>query len=545
MYRRPIPAYHKKVILASSLGTAFEWYDFYLYGALASILGQHFLSGYNPTADFIVTLMLFAVGFVVRPFGALFFGRLGDMVGRKHTFLVTILIMGLSTFIIGLLPAYDSIGVAAPVILIALRMLQGLALGGEYGGAATYVAEHAPADERGRYTAWIQVTASLGLLLSLLVTNGVHWITGDEAFVAWGWRIPLLGSMLLLGFSIWLRLQLDESPVFAQLKTDGLVTQHPLRESFMRWSNLKKVLAVMFGLCAGQGVIWYTSHFYALFFLTQSLKLPAPEAQMLMILALVLALPSFVLFARWSDNIGRRTIMIVGCALSALAYFPIFHGLSLAVNPALEAAQSHSPVVVFADPNRCSIQLNLLNSGGRNVQSCDIAKSLLTQSGIAYSNQIAPAGMVAQIHIGHEVVEAYEGGQLNARQASVLFKQDVKAALARAGYPPRADKAVVNRTLVVFYLWLMLVLAAMVYGPMVALLVDIFPTRIRYTSMSLPYHIGNGLFGGVLPSLAFAMVAATGDVYFGLWYPVGVAVFAACVGLFVVLPKTSDQDVVG
>lgn len=535
-----MPLYHKKVIFASSLGTVFEWYDFYLYGALASILGRHFLSGYNPTADFIVTLMLFAVGFVVRPFGALIFGRLGDMVGRKHTFLVTILIMGLSTFIIGLLPTYDSIGVAAPVILIALRMLQGLALGGEYGGAATYVAEHAPIDQRGRYTGWIQVTASLGLLLALLVINGVRWLTGDQAFEAWGWRVPFLGSMILLGLSIWLRMQLAESPLFVQLKSDGLVTVHPIRESFMQWSNLRKVLAVMFGLCAGQGVIWYTSHFYALFFLTQSLKLPAQEAQLLMMVAIALALPCFVLFAYWSDRYGRRTIMVVGCLLSAVAYFPVFHGLSLAVNPALEAAQSASPVVVFADPNQCSIQLNLLNSEGRNVRSCDIAKAFLTQSGVAYSNQAAPVGVVAQIRVGHEVVEAYEGGALSTRQSSVVFKQSVNAALARAGYPDSADPESVNRGLVVLYLWVMLSFAAMVYGPMVGLLVDIFPTRIRYTSMSLPYHIGNGVFGGVLPSLAFAMVAASGDVYFGLWYPVVLALFAAVLALFVALPKVDE-----
>ena len=533
-----MPSYHKKIIFASSLGTAFEWYDFYLYGTLASILGRHFLSGYNPTADFIVTLMLFAVGFVVRPFGALFFGRLGDMVGRKHTFLVTILIMGLSTFIIGLLPTYESIGVAAPIILIALRLLQGLALGGEYGGAATYVAEHAPAGQLGRYTGWVQLTASLGLFFSLMVTAGVRGLIGEDAFAAWGWRIPFLASMLLLGFSIWLRMQLDESPLFVQLKADGLVTAQPLRDSFARWSNLRKVLAMMFGLCAGQGVIWYTSHFYALFFLTQSLKLPTQQAQFLMILALILAMPAFIFFASLSDRIGRRPIMIAGCILSAILFIPLFKGLGYSVNPALQSAQERAPVVVFADPARCSFQFNLLNTTGRNVQSCDIAKAFLSQSGVAYRNEIAPAGMVAQIQVGREVVEAYEGGQLDARQHSVLFKRNVTAALERAGYPLKADVASVNQPMVVFLLWVLLVLAAMVYGPMVALLVDIFPTRIRYTSMSLPYHIGNGWFGGILPTLAFAMVAATGDVYFGLWYPIGVAFFAAVVALWVHLPKS-------
>ncbi len=540
MSRKSIPRYHKKIILASSLGTAFEWYDFYLYGTLAGILGQHFLSGYNPTADFIVTLMLFAVGFVVRPFGALFFGRLGDMVGRKHTFLVTILIMGLSTFIIGLLPTYDAIGVAAPILLIALRMLQGLALGGEYGGAVTYLAEHAPPDQRGRYTGWIQVTASVGLLLSLLVTNGVRWLIGEEAFFAWGWRIPFLASMLLLGFSIWLRMQLNESPLFMQLKADGLVTSSPLLDSFAKWSNLKKVLAVMFGLCAGQGVIWYTSHFYALFFLTQSLKLPAQQAQLLMIVALFLALPSFLFFASLSDRIGRRPIMIAGCFLAALLYFPMFKALAFVVNPALDQAQEHSPVVVLADPARCSFQLNVLNTNTRNVYSCDIAKTYLTQSGIAYSNQVAPPGMVAQVLIGHEVVEAYEGGQLNSRQNSVLFKQNIQAALSRAGYPLQADHNSVSEFWVVLILWTMIIPVAMVYAPMVALLVEIFPTRIRYTSMSLPYHIGNGWFGGILPTVAFAMVAATGNVFFGLWYPIAVALFAGVLGYWIHLPKEDE-----
>ena len=535
-----MPPYHKKIIFASSLGTAFEWYDFYLYGTLASILGRHFLSGYNPTADFIVTLMLFAAGFVVRPFGALFFGRLGDMVGRKHTFLVTILIMGLSTFIIGLLPTYESIGAAAPIILIALRMLQGLALGGEYGGAATYVAEHAPAGQLGRYTGWVQVTASLGLFLSLIVTAGVRWLIGEDAFAAWGWRIPFLASMLLLGFSIWLRMQLDESPLFVQLKADGLVTEQPLRDSFARWSNLRKVLAMMFGLCAGQGVIWYTSHFYALFFLTQSLKLPFQQAQFLMILALILAMPAFIFFASLSDRVGRRPIMIAGCILSAILFIPLFKGLGDSVNPALQSAQERAPVVVLADTARCSFQFNLLNTSGRNVFSCDIAKAFLSQSGVAYRTETAPAGMVAQIHIGNEVVEAYEGGQLDARQNSVLFKRNVSAALERAGYPLKADVGQVNQPIVVFLLWVLLVLAAMVYGPMVALLVEIFPTRIRYTSMSLPYHIGNGWFGGILPTLAFAMVAATGDVYFGLWYPIGVAFLAAVVALLVYLPKLEE-----
>ena len=540
MSRKSIPNYHKKIILASSLGTAFEWYDFYLYGTLAGILGQHFLSGYNPTADFIVTLMLFAVGFMVRPFGALFFGRLGDMVGRKHTFLVTILIMGLSTFIIGLLPTYNEIGAAAPIILIALRMLQGLALGGEYGGAATYVAEHAPKGQIGRYTGWIQVTATLGLLLSLLVTQSVRWWLGEDAFFAWGWRIPFLASMLLLGFSVWLRMQLDESPLFVQLKAEGLVTTSPLRDAFTDRTNLKKIVAMMFGLCAGQGVIWYTSQFYALFFLTQTLKLPAQQAQLMMIAALALALPAIILFANLSDRVGRRPIMIAGCFLAALLYFPMFKALAFVVNPALDEAQERAPVVVLADPQRCSLQFNLLSSNTRSTYSCDIAKAYLTQSGIAYSNQAAPAGMVAQVLIGREVVEAYEGGQSNSRQNSVLFKQNIQAALSRAGYPSQANHDEINTFLVILILWTMIIPVAMVYGPMVALLVEIFPTRIRYTSMSLPYHIGNGWFGGILPTVVFAMVAATGSVFFGLWYPIIVALFAGILGYSVRLPKAND-----
>lgn len=541
MHPLHIPRHHRKIIFASSLGTAFEWYDFYLYGALAGILGQHFLSGYNPSADFLVTLMLFAVGFVVRPFGALFFGRLGDMVGRKHTFLVTILIMGLSTFIIGLLPTYESIGVAAPIILIALRMLQGFALGGEYGGAATYVAEHAPPSQRGRYTGWIQVTASLGLLLSLLVTNGVEWLIGHESFVVWGWRIPFFASMVLLVLSVWLRMQFEESPLFIQLKGDGLVTAHPLHDSLGNWGNLRKILTVMFGLCAGQGVIWYTGHFYALFFLTQSLKLPAQQAQLLMVVALVLALPTFIFFATLSDKIGRRPIMVAGCVLAALLYVPLFHALTAVVNPALGEAQRRAPVVVYADPLDCSIQLNILNPPERLTHSCDIAKAYLTQSGVAYRNESAPLGLTAQVQIGGEVVEAYQGGTPAARQSSVLFKQNVRAALARAHYPLTAQSERVNNLAVVAILWLMMAVVAMVYGPMVALLVDIFPTRIRYTSMSLPYHIGNGWFGGLVPTLAFAMVAATGNIYQGLWYPIVVAVFAALVGAIAWLPKVEEN----
>ena len=542
MSRKSIPNYHKKIILASSLGTAFEWYDFYLYGTLAGILGQHFLSGYNPTADFIVTLMLFAVGFMVRPFGALFFGRLGDMVGRKHTFLVTILIMGLSTFIIGLLPTYNEIGAAAPIILIALRMLQGLALGGEYGGAATYVAEHAPKGQIGRYTGWIQVTATLGLLLSLLVTQSVRWWLGEDAFFAWGWRIPFLASMLLLGFSVWLRMQLDESPLFVQLKAEGLVTTSPLRDAFTDRTNLKKIVAMMFGLCAGQGVIWYTSQFYALFFLTQTLKLPAQQAQLMMIAALALALPAIILFANLSDRVGRRPIMIAGCFLAALLYFPMFKALAFVVNPALDEAQERAPVVVLADPQRCSLQFNLLSSNTRSTYSCDIAKAYLTQSGIAYSNQAAPAGMVAQVLIGREVVEAYEGGQSNSRQNSVLFKQNIQAALSRAGYPSQANHDEINTFLVILILWTMIIPVAMVYGPMVALLVEIFPTRIRYTSMSLPYHIGNGWFGGLLPTTAFAIVAISGNMYAGLWYPIIIAGITLVVGCLFI-HETKGRDI--
>ena len=540
MSSKSIPRHHKKIIFSTSLGTAFEWYDFYLYGTLARILGQQFLPNYNPTTDFIVMLALFVTGFIFRPLGALFFGRLGDMVGRKHTFLVTILIMGMSTFIIGLLPSYREIGIAAPIILIGLRILQGIAIGGEFGGAATYVAEHAPADQRGRYTGWIQITASGGLLLSMIVSTVIRSAMGEEAFMDWGWRLPFLFSIVLLIFSIGLRMQLDESPTFIQLKADGLVSTQPLKDSFSDRANLKKVLMLLFGLCAGQGVIWYTSHVYSWFFLVHNLKLSIPQSHMLMIVALALALPCFVFFATLSDKLGRRPIMIVGCLLAALLYFPMFKALTYVVNPALNQAQERAPVVLFADPERCSFKFHLLHSGTQDVHSCDIAKAYLAQSGIAYRNESAPPGTIAQVWVGSEVISAYEGGQRNSRQESVVFKQRIREALQQAGYPSQASVSGMSQFWVIVILWLILLPAAMTYAPMMGLLVEVFPTRIRYTSISLPYHIGDGWFGSIVSIIAFAIVAVTGNIFSGLWYPVGMALLSGVLACWFQLSKTDE-----
>jgi MFS family permease len=534
---------HKKVIFASSLGTVFEWYDFYLYGSLAAIIAKQFFSGLNETSAFIFALLAFAAGFAVRPFGALVFGRLGDMVGRKYTFLITIVIMGASTFLVGVLPNYASIGVAAPIILIALRLLQGLALGGEYGGAATYVAEHAPQGKRGLYTSFIQTTATLGLFLSLLVILGVRSYVGTEAFEATYWRVPFLLSIVLLGVSVWIRLQLSESPLFQQMKAEGKTSKAPLTESFFS-KNGKIVLLALLGATAGQAVVWYCGQFYALYFLTQSLKVDATTANLLIAGALVIGTPFFILFGWLSDKIGRKGIIMAGCLIAALTYFPLFKAITHYANPAIAEAGANSPAVVHADPETCSFQFDPV---GKKVftNSCDIATAALAKAGIPYTIEAAPAGTVASIAIGGISVPGYEGAGLAKEEAKAkgdAFGGALKSALGTAGYPEKADPNRINRPMVLLLLTILVIYVTMVYGPIAAWLVELFPTRIRYTSMSLPYHIGNGWFGGFLPTISFALVAASGNMYQGLWYPIIIAVMTFVIGsLF--LRETKDVDI--
>ncbi|MEY4760811.1 MAG: hypothetical protein RLZZ200_667 [Pseudomonadota bacterium] len=521
---RMTPA-ERKVIFASSLGTVFEWYDFYLYGSLAPIIAKQFFTALDDTTAFIFALLTFAAGFIVRPFGALVFGRLGDTAGRKHTFLITLLIMGASTFAVGLLPGYATLGVAAPVLLVLLRMLQGLALGGEYGGAATFVAEHSPAGQRGAQTAWIQTTATLGLFLSLLVILGTRTLVGEEAFTAGGWRIPFLFSLLLLVFSAWIRMSMQESPTFRRMKEEGKTSKSPLRESFARWPNLRIVLIALFGATAGQAVVWYGGQFYTQFFLTQTLKVDGATANLLVAASLLIGTPFFLVFGHLSDRIGRKPIILAGCVLAALTYFPLFKALTVAANPALAQAQATAPVQLVADPRECSFQFNPTGTA-KFTSSCDVAKQALAAASVNYES-LDGAGP-ARIRVG--------GTELAHDD-----KAGLAAALEAAGYPRKADPARIDKVTVIGILTLLVLYVTMVYGPIAALLVELFPTRIRYTSMSLPYHIGNGWFGGLLPTLSFAIVAQNGNIYSGLWYPVGVALVTAVVGL-VFLPETRDRD---
>jgi hypothetical protein len=531
----------KRVIFASSLGTVFEWYDFYLYGSLAASIAKAFFSGVNPAAGFIFTLLAFAAGFAVRPFGALLFGRLGDLVGRKYTFLVTILIMGSSTFVVGLLPTYAQIGITAPVILIGLRLLQGLALGGEYGGAATYVAEHAPHNRRGLWTSWIQTTATLGLFLSLVVILACRsWIPAD-AFDSWGWRVPFLLSIILLAVSVWIRLKLSESPLFLKMSQEGTLSKAPLTESFAEWGNAKIVLLALFGLTAGQAVVWYTGQFYALFFLTQTLKVDGQAANLMIAASLAIGTPFFIVFGSLSDRIGRKPIIMAGCLLAVVTYFPIFKAITHYANPALEAAEASSPVVVTADPKECSFQFNPVGTATFTA-SCDIAKAALVKAGIPYSNETAPAGTIAQIKVGNTVVPSYDGTAPGGAQKAPVFAKAIGDALSTAGYPAKADPNRINYTMVTLLLLVLVIYVTLVYAPIAAMLVELFPTRIRYTSMSLPYHIGNGWFGGFLPATAFAIVAATGNIYDGLWYPIIVAAATFIIGVLFIR-ETKDVDI--
>jgi MFS family permease len=539
-----ITAEERKVIFASSLGTVFEWYDFYLYGSLAAIIAKQFFAGTDPNTAFIFALLAFAAGFLVRPFGAIVFGRLGDMVGRKYTFLVTILLMGASTFIVGLLPNYASIGIAAPIILITLRILQGLALGGEYGGAATYVAEHAPDGKRGAFTAWIQTTATLGLFLSLMVILATRTAIGEEAFADWGWRIPFLVSIFLLGISVWIRLSMNESPAFQRMKDEGKISKAPLSEAFGQWKNLKLVILALVGLTAGQAVVWYTGQFYALFFMTQILKVDGPTANILIAASLLIGTPFFIVFGSLSDKIGRKKIIMVGCVLAALTYFPIFKALTHYANPALEAAQNSSPVVVVADPAECQFQFNPTGTK-KFTSSCDIAKAKLAAASVNYKNEVAPAGTVASIKVGDKTLESYSAVGLSKEDAAAKDKEfsgQLKDLIKESGYPAKADSAQINKPMVLLLLFILVLYVTMVYGPIAAMLVEMFPTRIRYTSMSLPYHIGNGWFGGLLPTTSFALVAYAGDIYFGLWYPIVIALMTAIIGSIFVA-ETKDNDI--
>jgi MFS family permease len=533
------------VIGASSLGTVFEWYDFYIYGLLATILTAQFFSGVNEITGFIFALATFAAGFAVRPFGALVFGRLGDLVGRKHTFLITMSIMGVATFAVGLLPSYASAGVFAPIALVLLRLLQGLALGGEYGGAATYVAEHAPAGKRGQYTSWIQTTATLGLFAALLVVIGVRTGLGEDAFKAWGWRIPFLASLLLLIVSLWIRMKLDESPVFTRMKRAGTTSKAPLAEAFGRWGNLKIVLIALFGAVMGQAVVWYCGQFYALFFLERILRVDGATTNILTAIALALATPAFVFFGWLSDRIGRKPIILTGCLLAVVSYFPLFHALTLYANPALFAAQARAPVAVIADAQQCSIQFDPVGKNKFDSTSCDIAKSFLAKAGVSYQRIDAPSGAVAQIRAGETTITAPDPRAVTGAERKTAiadFQSAAKKALTAVGYPDKADPARVNKPMVVLILFVLVLYVTMVYGPIAALLVELFPARIRYSAMSLPYHIGNGWFGGFLPTTAFAMVAATGDIYYGLWYPIVVAGMTVVVG-FLFLPETFKRPI--
>ncbi|MCB2013907.1 MAG: MFS transporter [Sphingobium sp.] len=546
-----IPKHHaatqneKMVIGASSLGTVFEWYDFYLYGLLASYISANFFSGVNETTGFIFALAAFAAGFAVRPFGALVFGRIGDIVGRKNTFLVTMAIMGLSTFSVGLLPSYDSIGMAAPVILIIMRLLQGLALGGEYGGAATYVAEHAPDHKRGLYTSWIQTTATFGLFAALLVVIGLRTVMGEDVFGEWGWRVPFLISIILLAVSMWIRMQLNESPVFQKMKEEGKTSKAPLTEAFGQWKNFRWVLVALLGAVAGQAVVWYTGQFYALFFLEKTMKVDGATANILIAIALAIGTPFFVFFGWLSDKIGRKPLIIGGCAIAALAYFPLFSALTTAANPALAKAQAAAPVTIVAHQDECSFQFDPVGKNKFDSNGCDVAKAYMAKTGISYENADVPSGTQAQVKVGETVFTVPAVATLSGddkKAAITAFQDELKAGLAGAGYPAKADPDQIDKTRVVAILVALVLLVTMVYGPIAAMLVELFPSRIRYTSMSLPYHIGNGWFGGFLPTTAFAMVAATGNIYYGLWYPVLVAAMTVVVGLLF-LPETFRRNI--
>ncbi len=532
---------HRRVIIGATVGTVFEWYDFFVYGALATVLSRQFFQGVNATTSFIFALMAFGAGTAIRPLGAIVFGRLGDMAGRKYTFLITIVVMGLCTASLGVLPTYAQVGVLAPVLLVSLRLLQGLALGGEYGGAAIYVAEHAPAGRRGYYTSWIQLSGSIGLILSLLVVLGTRLALRDQ-FEVWGWRIPFLLSLVLLAISVYIRLQLEESPVFREIQRTGKVSRRPLRESFGSWRNIALMLRILFGMMAGEAVVSYVIMVYVLFFLTQTLKLDALNANLLLAAGLAVAVLMYIGCGWLIDRVGRKPVFLAGCLLSALTFFPIFKALTFYVNPAVALAQQTQPVTVVADPRECSFQFDPVGKA-RFTSSCDIAKTALATANVSYGNEAAAPGSVATIRVGQTAIAAFDGRTLDpvsfkARTGS--FKAELNNALAQAGYPTRAHPARVNWPMAFLLLCALQALGVAAYGPLAAWLVELFPPRIRYTSMSLPYNIGVGWFGGFLPSIAFAINAYTGNVYSGLWYPVIVAGASAIICIFF-LPETKGS----
>jgi MFS family permease len=519
------------VIFASSLGTVFEWYDFYIFGTLYAILTMKFLSGVNQSIAFILLLLIFAAGFAIRPLGALIFGRLGDMIGRKYTFLITMTLMGAGTFLIGLLPTYAQWGLFAPLVLIALRLVQGLALGGEYGGAAIYVAEYAPANKRGYYTSWIQTTATLGLFLALLLILGIRTAMGDAAFGDWGWRLPFLLSAILLAVSIWIRLKLNESPLFKRMVEEGKQSKRPLSEAFGQWDNAKIAILALFGATAGEAVVWYGGQFYALFFLTQTLKVASVSAWIMIAIALAIGTPCFILFGWLSDKIGRKPIMLAGFALAVVTYFPIFQGITHFANPKLEHALATAPVTVTADPSKCSFQFKATGTE-KFTTPCDVIKAALVGLSVNYDNVTAPPGTIASVKIGDQTIAG------DAPDAA----KTIAAAIKTHGYPASADPNDINYVMTVVMLTILVVYVTLVYGPIAAWLVELFPTRIRYSGVSLPYHIGNGWFGGFLPATVFAIVAATGNIYSGLWYPIIIAAMSFVVGL-IFLPETKDRDI--
>jgi MFS family permease len=555
--RRPMTKEEKRVILASSAGTIFEWYDFYLYGSLAAVIGAQFFSAFPEATRNVFALLAFAAGFLVRPFGALVFGRLGDLVGRKYTFLMTILIMGTSTFLVGLLPSYATIGWAAPIILIALRMLQGLALGGEYGGAVVYVAEHAPQDRRGYFTSWIQTTATLGLLMSLLIILATRTYLGEKDFAEWGWRVPFLLSIILLIISVYIRMQMEESPAFTKMKEEGRTSKAPLSEAFGQWKNAKFALLALLGLTAGQAVVWYTGQFYALFFIQNVLRVDLLTSNVLIAWSLILGTAGFVIFGSLSDRIGRKVIILGGCLIAAITYFPVFHYISQTANPMLNRAHEQTKVVVLTDASTCSFQFNPTGTS-KFTSPCDIAKAQLARSSVQYSTENKPGAEGAVIRIGSTEVQSYDASKLTgdaARTTPAAFVKAVNDALGAGGYPVAgvANTEIVKTSgffdifraqplKLIIALTFLVILVTMVYGPIAAALVELFPTRIRYTGMSLPYHIGNGWFGGLLPASAFAMSAQTGDIYFGLWYPIVIALGTLVIGALFV-PENRNKDI--
>jgi len=525
--KTPLTQEEKLVIVASSVGTVFEWYDFYLYATLAPFFAALFFPKGNATAALLSAFAAYAAGFLVRPFGAILFGRIGDLVGRKYTFLVTIVVMGLSTFSVGLLPTFESIGWVAPILLVSLRLLQGLALGGEYGGAATYVAEHSAHDRRGYNTSWIQTTATVGFFLALLIIGVSRVYMTKEDFSTWGWRIPFWISIFLLGVSVWIRLKLNESPVFKKMKEEGKGSKAPLTDSFLRYPNNKYVLLALIGATAGQGVVWYTGQFYALFFLQITLKLDFLTTYTLIGASLLLGTPFFIFFGWLSDKIGRLKIILIGCLIAAITYFPMFAALTHYVNPALEEFQAKTKISVAADPSTCNFHLFV--GPWSTFSTCDRAKDFMTKQGLSFETVPGVPGKDVVTTIGGTAIEGWN-------------EQAVKDALKAQGYPNEADKGRINYGMTLLILFIFVVYVTAVYGPIAAFLVELFPTRIRYTSMSLPYHIGNGWFGGMLPLTATAMVALKGDIYYGLWYPIIVSLITVVVG-FLFLKETKERDI--